>query len=211
MMKIKICGITNAPDALWAANLGADFIGLNFWPQSPRKVSLKQAQSIVDKVPGFLNVVGLFVDEPLEALAKKVEKVPLKYVQLHGRETPEYCRAAQALKVKVIKAFGVEKPLEAAEVAPYEEAADFFLFDHKTAEAPGGTGEAFPWEWLRNTAFLTKPWFLAGGLKPDNVGQAIKEAHPPMVDVCSGVERLPTRKDYEAMKNFIQNARSVKA
>ncbi|MFA5974964.1 MAG: phosphoribosylanthranilate isomerase [Elusimicrobiota bacterium] len=210
MIKVKICGITNSQDALWAANLGVDYIGLNFYPQSPRKVSLKYAKEMAAQIPPFVTVVGLFVDEPLESLTKFVQKVPLKVVQLHGQETPEYCRSVKALGVKIIKALAIEKPLEAAELSPYEGVADFFLFDHKTPEMPGGTGEAFNWEWLQNASFLTKPWFLAGGLNADNIAQAIKQLHPPAVDVCSGVERTPTRKDYEAMKRFIQTARAAK-
>lgn len=210
MIKVKICGITNSQDALWAANLGADYIGLNFFPQSPRKVSAKHAKEMAAQIPPFVTVVGLFVDEPPAALAKLVRSVPLKVVQLHGRETPEDCRAVRALGVKVIKAFGIEKHLEPADVAPYENDVDFFLFDHKTPEMPGGTGQAFNWEWIENVSFLSKPWFLAGGLTPDNVAQAIKQVRPGAVDVCSGVERTPTRKDYEAMKRFIQSARASK-
>jgi len=92
MPKVKICGITNAQDALWAANLGADFIGLNFCRQSPRKVSVKHAKRLVAALPPFVTAVGIFVDEPFESLAKIVNSVPLKMVQLHGDETTEYCR-----------------------------------------------------------------------------------------------------------------------
>ena len=97
MIKVKICGITNNQDALWAANLGADFIGLNFYPQSPRKVSAKNAKDIVSGVPPFVGVVGIFVDEPLASIAKSVKTIPLKVVQLHGSETPEDCRAVHGI------------------------------------------------------------------------------------------------------------------
>jgi phosphoribosylanthranilate isomerase len=210
MPKVKICGITNAQDALWAANLGADFIGLNFYAQSPRKVSVKHAKDLASQIPPFVTVVGLFVDEPFENVAKIVKKVSLKMVQFHGAETPEYCAQAVALGVKVIKSLRLQKPLEASDLVPYEHAVDYFLFDTYSPESAGGTGEAFNWEWIPAAAPLTKPWFLAGGLNPGNVLEAVKKLHPPMVDVSSGVEKSPTRKDYEAMKTFIQAAKSIR-
>jgi phosphoribosylanthranilate isomerase len=210
MIKIKICGMTNEQDALWAVNLGADFVGFNFYPQSPRKISVKNAKAIAAKLPPFVPVVGIFVNEPAESLAKIVKSVPLKYVQLHGSESPDDCRAVKALGVSVIKVVGLNKPLETSDVEPFNEVVDYFLFDHQTPDVPGGTGETFTWEWLQNANVLTKPWFLAGGLTPENIGKAVTLLHPPLVDVCSGVERLPTRKDFEAMKKFIQNARSAR-
>jgi phosphoribosylanthranilate isomerase len=210
MPKVKICGITNAQDALWAANLGADFIGLNFYSQSPRKVSVKHAKELAAQVPPFVTVVGIFVDEPFESLAKIIKSVPLKMVQLHGAETPDYCQQVKSLGVKVTKAVRLAKPLEAGDTAPYESFVDYFMFDTYSPDAPGGMGESFNWDWLQTASQLTKPWFLAGGLTPANILDAIKTAHPAMVDVCSGVERTPTRKDYDAMKNFIQAAKSIR-
>jgi phosphoribosylanthranilate isomerase len=208
MPKVKICGITNQEDALWASNLGADFIGLNFYSQSPRKVSVKNAMAIVDKVPGFMTTIGVFVDEPLDSLKKIVMKVPLRWVQLHGAESPEYCQEVKNLGVKVTKVLRLQKPLDALDVQPYESAVDYFMFDTYSADTAGGTGEAFNWDWLQTAQTLTKPWFLAGGLTPENIADANKKVHPPMVDVCSGIEKSPTRKDYEKMKNFIQKAKS---
>jgi len=210
MIRVKICGITNLNDARWAANLGADFVGLNFYPQSPRKVSLKNAKSIVAEMPPFVKPVGLFVDEPLESIAKIAKSVPLKIVQLHGNESPEYAQQVKALGLTVIKALGVAKPLEAVELNAYVPFVDYFLFDHKTAELPGGTGQPFDWQWLKDVSFVTKPWFLAGGLTPDNVKDGVLSTKAPGVDVCSGVERAPTRKDYDAMKTFIERVRAIK-
>jgi phosphoribosylanthranilate isomerase len=208
MPKVKICGITNAQDALWAANLGADFIGLNFFGQSPRKVSVKHAKELVSQIPPFVTVVGIFVDEPFESIAKIIKSVPLKMVQLHGSEAPEYVQQVKALGVKVTKALRLSKPLDAADTRPYESLVDYWMFDTYSPDTAGGTGEPFNWEWLQSTSHLTKPWFLAGGLTPDNVGEAIKKTHAMIVDVCSGVERAPTRKDYDKMKSFIQKAKS---
>ena len=210
MPKVKICGITNAQDALWAANLGADFIGLNFYAQSPRKVSVKHAKELASQLPPFVTAVGIFVDEPFESLAKIVKSVPLKMVQLHGSEDAEYCRQVKALGVRVSKALRLQKPLEAADTAPYENDVDYFLFDTFSADSAGGTGQTFDWEWLAASSQLVKPWFLAGGLTPANVLEAVKKTHAPLVDVSSGVEKSPTRKDYEAMKTFIQVAKSLR-
>ena len=210
MPKIKICGITNHEDALWASNLGADFVGLNFYSESPRKVSVKHAMAIVDKVPGFMSIVGVFVDEPIASLKKIVTKVPLRWVQLHGAETPDYCGEVKALGIRVIKALRLTQPLEAVDTEAYLSTVDSFMFDTYSSDTAGGTGETFNWEWLGPASSLSVPWFLAGGLTPSNVVEAIKKAHPPCVDVCSGVEKSPTRKDYEAMKSFIQAAKSIR-
>jgi phosphoribosylanthranilate isomerase len=210
MIKIKICGVTNTQDALWAANLGADYVGLNFYPASPRKISAKNAREIAAKLPPFVTAVGIFVNEALPAIAKLVKSTPLKAVQLHGQETPVFCRQVKALGVQVIKAIALQGPLDPSELAAYSDSVDLFLFDHSSGQAPGGTGETFDWTWLQAAGDLGKPWLLAGGLTPDNIGEAIKTTHPPAVDVCSGVERLPSRKDFEAMKRFIQNVRSVR-
>lgn len=207
MAKVKICGITNAQDALWAVNLGVDFLGLNFYSQSPRKVSVKHAKDLLAQIPPFIKTVGVFVDEPIETLKKTIQATGLKWVQLHGSESPETVQQAKDLGVTVIKVIPVEKPLEAADVAPYQDSVDYFMFDHRTPELPGGTGEAFDWEWIQNVSFVTKPWFLAGGLKPDNVGKAIKQTQAAFIDVCSGVEKTPKTKDYEKMKAFVQAAR----
>ena len=210
MIKVKICGVTNPQDALWAANLGADYIGLNFYAQSPRKVSPKHAQEMASQIPPFITVVGIFVDEEITAIAKLVKTVPLKAVQLHGLESPEDCQRVRELGVKVIKAFRLQKPLESADVESYAPFVDFYMFDRFSAEAAGGTGDVFDWDWVKGAAGLGKPWFLAGGLNPANVEKALKQTQAPAVDVCSGVERLPTRKDYEAMKNFIQTVKAIR-
>jgi len=209
MPKVKICGITNAQDALWAANLGADYIGLNFYSQSPRKVSVKHAKELVAQLPPFVTAVGIFVDEPFESLAKIVKSVPLKMVQLHGSESAEYVQQVKALGVKVTKALRLQKPLEAADTAPYENDVDFWMFDTFSPDQAGGTGEAFNWEWLGASAQLAKPWFLAGGLNPANILDAIKTTHAPLVDVSSGVESAPGKKDAAKVRAFIEAVRAA--
>ena len=210
MIKIKICGVTNSQDALWAANLGADFVGLNFYAQSPRKVSPKNAGEIVKQLPPFVTCVGLFVNESAASIGKIVKSSGVKAVQLHGDETPEFCMAIKALGVKIIKAFRLQTPLDVSMLAAYEPAVDWYLFDYFSPDQVGGTGQTIDPSWLGDTSLIKKPWFLAGGLKPDNIESILKQLKPPMVDVCSGVERSPTRKDYDAMKLFIQKTRSVR-
>ncbi len=211
MVKVKICGITNFDDALLAANLGADFIGLNFYKESPRKVLVKNAKEIVSKMPPFVSTVGVFVDEVMEELVKTAKKVPLKYIQLHGSETPEYCAAAaQATGLPVIKAIRVydEKSIEA--MAPYVESVSYFLLDAYVPGEPGGTGEVFNWDLAVKAKELGKPVFLAGGLTPDNLTEAILKTQPFAVDAASGVERLERRKDYDKLNKFIRAARGLK-
>jgi len=210
MTKIKICGITNEQDALWAVNLGADFIGLNFYAQSPRKVSPKNAKDIVGKLPPFVVPVGVFVDADAKSILKLVSSTPLKFAQLHGNESPDVCREIKAAGAGVIKVISLSAALNPADWSAYAEFVDYFLIDNGTGDTPGGTGQTFDWAWLETAPQLGKPWFLAGGLNPDNVAEGIKKSHPFAVDVCSGIERLPTRKDFEAMKKFIQNVRGVK-
>ena len=210
MIKVKICGITHAQDALWAANLGADFIGFNFYSQSPRKVSAKHAKDLASQIPPFVTVVGLFVDEAPTAIAKLVKSVPLKAVQLHGNESPEVAQAVKAMGVKVIKALRLEGPLDPATAAPYVPHVDYFLLDQHSPGLFGGTGQAFDWSWAERAGELGNPFFLAGGLNATNVAKGVSAVHPFGVDVCSGVERTQTRKDYDAMKAFIQAARSAK-
>jgi len=142
MIKVKICGVTNAQDALWAANLGADYIGLNFYAQSPRKVSPKHAREIASQIPPFITIVGIFVDEEAPAVAKLVKTVPLKAVQLHGSESPEYCKTIKDLGIKIIKAFRLQKPLELSDVEPYAPFVDFYMFDRFSADAAGGNGRS---------------------------------------------------------------------
>jgi phosphoribosylanthranilate isomerase len=211
MVKVKICGVTNYDDALLAANLGADFIGLNFYKDSPRKVSVKNAKEIVSKMPPFVAVAGVFVDEPLEELVKTAKKVPLKYIQLHGSETPEYCaQAAQSSGLPVIKAFRISDEKSLEEIPKYSESASFFLLDAFVPGEQGGTGEVFNWDLAVKAKEYGKPVFLAGGLTPENLTEAILKVQPFAVDAASGVERLERRKDYDKLNKFIRAARGLK-
>lgn len=212
MVKVKICGVTNYDDALLVANLGAEYIGFNFYKDSPRKVSVKMAKDVIAKMPPFVQSVGVFVDEELAEVVKTAKKCGLKLVQLHGQESPEYCwDAAAQTGCGIIKAFRIadEKSLEALPF--YQDSVSYFLLDAYVAGEPGGTGEVFNWELaVKAKELVSKPVFLAGGLTPENIADAIEKVQPFAVDAASGVERLPKRKDYDKMKTFIRRARGLK-
>ena len=231
MPKIKVCGITNLIDASWAVTLGADYLGFNFYKRSPRKISITQAVEIISKLPATYDPVGVFVDEDIEHILKVIEKCKLKLVQLHGKESPEYCYAlnsqlstarlshsarAQAegspksLNSKLIKAFRIKSEASIRYIARFKDVVDYFLLDTYISGVEGGTGETFNWEIAIKAKQYNKPMFLAGGLTPENVKDAIERVLPFAVDVASGVERLPRRKDYDKLKNFIVNVKSVK-
>lgn len=208
MAKVKICGVTNEEDATWAVNLGAQYVGLNFHKDSPRKVSPEQAAKITAKVPPFVTTVGVFVEQTPEQIVKIAQKANLGAIQLHGDQTPEDCRAiAEKLETPLIKVFrvGEEKDLEG--IAAFEGAVQYLMLDARVDGQPGGTGQTFPWELAAKAKFARLPVFLAGGLTPDNVADAIEAAQPFAVDVASGVEKSPKRKDYDKMKKFIEAAK----
>ncbi len=210
MVKVKICGVTNYDDALLVTNLGADFIGFNFWPESPRKVSVNGARDIMEKLPPFITAAGVFVDEDPSVLERTAKKSGIKIVQLHGKETPDYCKKVKdATGCRLIKAFRIEGEGSLLALSEYRDSADYFLLDAYVEGVPGGTGESFNWDAAARAADFGKQIFLAGGLTPDNVGEAIEKACPFAVDVASGVERLPRRKDYDKMSAFIRHARGL--
>ena len=210
--KIKICGVTNVADANLVASLGADYLGLNFYKESPRKVSVKMAKDVAAMLPPFTIPVGVFVDEVIEELVKTVKKSGVKMVQLHGSESPEYCRLVkEKTALPVIKAFRVVDESAIDNILSYSDSCDYYLFDAYVEGQPGGTGEVFNWDLVTTMKLkgLVKPFFLAGGLTPENVEQAIEKVEPFAVDVASGVERLPSRKDFDKMKVFVRNARGL--
>jgi len=212
-MKVKICGITNKDDATWALNYGADFLGVNFWKGSKRYVSPTNAEGWVPALPTFASVIGVFVDADPGDIASLAAKLNLRGVQLHGAETPDYVRLLKkALEINetpplIIKAIRVKGPDSAAELAAFAPLVDYFLLDSFVEGEPGGTGATFDWAWIEPAKALGKPVFLAGGLTPDNVKDAVKKTMPFAVDVASGVEKSPKRKDLEKMRAFITNAK----
>lgn len=205
MMKAKICGITNEEDATWAVNLGAHFIGLNFHSESPRKVSVDLAARIAKKVPPFVPLVGVFVNQTPAEIVKIAQKVGLGGIQLHGDQTPDDCRAiAGQLESFVMRAFRIGGEADLEPLAAFKEVCKYFLLDARVEGQPGGTGQTFPWDLAARAKSFGVPIFLAGGLTPENVEAAVEAAQPFAVDVASGVEKSPKRKDYDKMKKFLE-------
>jgi len=200
MVKIKICGITNLEDALLAAELGADALGFIFFPQSPRKVAPETAREIIAQLPPFVASVGVFVDEAAAVLKELAARVGLDWVQLHGQESPEYCRS---LGRRVIKGFRIKDENSLRELEPYRDAVQAFLLDTYKKGQVGGTGEVFDW-YLAREAKKFGQIILAGGLTPENVAQAIAIALPAAVDAASGTEAEPGRKDPAKLRAFFR-------
>jgi len=203
MVRIKICGITNLEDARLAAGLGADALGFIFYPQSPRKVEPDAARAIIAQLPPLVISVGVFVDEEAATLRELAARVGLDWLQLHGQESPEYCRN---LGRRVIKGVRIKDEASLAALADYQNAVQAFLLDTYKKGQIGGTGETFDWT-LARQAKKYGPIILAGGLTPANVDQAIKIARPEAVDAASGVEAAPGKKDPEKLRNFFAAVR----
>jgi phosphoribosylanthranilate isomerase len=200
MVRIKICGITNLDDALLAADLGADALGFIFYPKSPRHLAPEAAREIIAQLPPFVAAVGVFVDEEAARVRDLAAKVRLDWVQLHGQESPEYCRH---LGRKVIKGFRIQGESSLQEIEPFQGAAQALLLDTYKPGQVGGTGEIFDWP-LARQAKKYGPIILAGGLTPDNVAQAIRVAQPQAVDTASGTEAAPGKKDPEKLRAFFK-------
>jgi len=200
--RVKICGITRLKDALDAVEHGADALGFVFVPESPRFISADRAQAIIRKLPPFVSVVGVFMDAPVEKVLSHVQRCGLTAVQLHGAESPEDCRR---LPVRVIKAFRVKGARLPARISRY--AVDAILLDTYSFGVPGGTGRIFPWD----VAVRAKKYgriVLAGGLNGQNVLEAIRIVQPYAVDVSSGIEQSPGKKDARLLKEFIHKVKS---
>jgi phosphoribosylanthranilate isomerase len=197
-MFMKICGLTNEEDAAYAAAAGATALGVIFAPASPRRVTADAAREIVRAVPADVPVVGVFVDTPLDEIVATVAHTGIRVVQLHGDEPESY---AAALKMPLLRATGVDVPVESWPGAT-------LLLDAVSAGARGGTGRRVDWVQAAAIAQRRKT-VLAGGLTPDNVAEAIATVRPFGVDVSSGVEGAPGRKDRDKVSRFIDNARKA--
>jgi phosphoribosylanthranilate isomerase len=208
MVKVKVCGITTLADAEKALEFGADALGFNFYAASPRCITTTQAHAILERLPPGACNVALFVNETKEKVrdtlaAGKLPKRGQGYsgLQFHGEETAEYCRG---WPLKVIKAFRLKEKDSLSGMKAFP--ADFYLLD-SWSSGYGGSGAAFPWEWLAGVD--TKKLILSGGLTSDNVAEAIRRIRPYGVDVCSGVEVRPGIKDHAKLKAFIDIAKSA--
>ena len=205
--KLKFCGITRLDDAELAVAAGAWAIGLIFWPRSPRRAELDAAAEIAAAVKRRAEVAGVFVNATLDHVAQTADAVGLTMLQFHGDEGPAYCaEAARRTGAKIIKAGRVRSGADVQALTTFH--TDYHLLDSYTAGVPGGTGETFSWEIARAHRGRI-PVILSGGLTPDNVGDAIAAVHPYAVDVASGVELSPGRKDPEKLQAFAAAVRST--
>jgi phosphoribosylanthranilate isomerase len=203
-VKVKICGITNAPDALAAVEAGADALGFMFYEKSPRQVTIRQAAEIIRELPPFVLKVGVFVDAPEDTVTRAIGDCALTMLQFHGNETPEYCAQFGLMSMKAFRIRDAAS-LDALQEYPTEA----WLLDAFVADKLGGTGEKFNWDLAIEAKKFGRPIFLAGGLTPANVAEAVRTVHPFAVDVSSGVEATPGKKDHAKVRDFVAAAKSV--
>lgn len=204
MAKSKICGITNLEDAIFAAGCGSHALGFNFYPRSPRYITPENAGQIISHLPRRVLKVGVFVNEPLDSIARIAEISGLTAIQLHGDEGPEFIADTKRITgLPVIKAARVAAGFDASSVLQY--GADAILLDTYSASEYGGTGETFNWDLALEVQKIFPKVYLAGGLSPENVQRAVLTARPYAVDACSLLESEKGRKDQDAVKRFIEN------
>ncbi|ATW24382.1 phosphoribosylanthranilate isomerase [Candidatus Formimonas warabiya] len=210
MTWIKICGITNGADARLAVSLGVDALGFIFAP-SKRQVKAERVQEIVAGLPEGPEKIGVFLDQREEEVKGIAASCRLTGLQFHGSETPEYCK--RFFGYRVIKAFRVNESTGWEQIDSYlkSEAVDYLLFDTYVPGTPGGTGQTFPWKVVREQDFRGVPVIVAGGINPSNVLQAITEAQPFGIDVGSGVEEEPGRKNGDKLKELVRKVREREA
>lgn len=202
-MKVKICGITNFRDAQCSLSAGADFLGFVFYDKSPRAVGCSKARGIIRQLPGSIKTVGVFVNESAENVRRIAKECRLDFLQFHGDESPDYCRQFKGFKV--IKAFRIGKSFPAKKIGKYKSC--LLLFDTFQKQAYGGTGKTFDWQLLKRVR--ARKFFVSGGLNPENIGKVLKKIRPYGVDVSSGVERRPGKKDVKLVRQFIKAVKLV--
>ncbi|MGD1043810.1 MAG: phosphoribosylanthranilate isomerase [Bacteroidota bacterium] len=204
-MKVKICGITNIDDTLYVAELGADALGFIFVKSSPRYIAPKTARKIIQELPPFIVPVGIFVDAPQEEIIGVIEQTGIKCVQLHGNETP---KQLAGFPVPVYKSFRVDSSFNPEILRRYKGSA--YLLDTKISGELGGTGQTFDWE----LAVKAKEYgriILAGGLTPENIMEAVRTVQPYAVDVNSGVEESPGKKDHTKLKLLFEKLNQIES
>ena len=208
MTLVKICGITNLDDALAAIAAGADALGFNFYRPSPRYISPRSAREIIEQLPASVLTVGVFVNEESpEAVMSIANEASIKAAQLHGDESPVYCRELAA-HTSVIKTLAVSDSFDPKLACEYQ--VDAIMLDTRDNRLRGGTGRVFDWSIAQQVSRLVPKLYLAGGLSPENVEEAINRVCPYAVDACSSLEDRPGTKNQERMRAFIDTVRSVK-
>jgi phosphoribosylanthranilate isomerase len=205
--RIKVCGMRELAEVAGVVAAGVDAIGLIFVEQSPRYIDPERAREIVASLPPFVDAVGVFVDQEAAAVNEIVRYCGLTMVQLHGAESPAYCAE---IACRVMKVFRVRESLTAEDLASYADEVSAFLFDTFQEKVAGGTGQTFAWSLLEKLA-SPRPVVLAGGLTPENVGEAVRQARPFAVDLNSGVEFAPGRKDLAKVRAAVAQVAAADA
>jgi len=204
MTKVKICGNTNVEDARLAIDLGADYLGFIF-TESKRKVDISRASHIINSIEHFQNYVAVFFNQPRQEVERIVEELDIRILQFHGEETARYCESFMKRGFTVIKTFRIKDKMSLKRLDEYN--VSHFLFDAYSKEQAGGSGITFDWDVIEDHPYVHDQLFLAGGLNPDNLRHAIDRIHPFAVDVASGVEIEPGKKDPVALESFIKIAK----
>lgn len=208
----KICGLTDDAAVEAAVQHGADMLGFVFFPASPRNLSAEQAEALLHNVPSGIDRVGVFVDPETDFLDKILARARLDLLQLHGDETPERCRAISIyFGLPIIKAIKVSSKADLKAAKAYEDAVDWLMFDAKPpkdATRPGGNAASFDWSIMQGAKF-NRPWLLSGGLTPENISLAVRQSGASAVDVSSGVESAPGKKDPAKIRAFLDAARAL--
>lgn len=205
MTLVKICGITNLDDALAAVTAGVDALGFNFYKPSPRYITPQHAREIIEQLPGSILTVGVFVNEESNTVRAIANEAGLRALQLHGDESPEYCRALTGFYI--IKTFAVSDSFDIQAPRAYE--VEAIMLDTKHHNLRGGTGQVFDWSVAKQLRPTISKLFLAGGLSPENVENAVEIVRPFAVDACSALEDRPGIKNHERMRVFVNMVRGV--
>lgn len=203
-VKVKICGLTNYEDAFAAADMGADMVGFNFYQKSPRYLKPEKAAKIIDQLPAFVDVVGLFVNAPFDQITQTIEQCQLDWVQLHGDETNKFCEQFRSLNTRTMKAIRVRDKRDIKRAEEYF--TDAILLDAFDPKKYGGTGLSFDWNIIGN---ISKRVFLAGGISAENIEKAVKLGIYG-IDVCSGIESRPGKKDHAKMRKLFDKIRDLR-
>jgi phosphoribosylanthranilate isomerase len=207
--RVKICGLTTLEDARFASGALADYLGFIFFDESPRYIEPAKAGAIINWLEGAKKV-GVFVNQALDDVNSIATQTGIDYVQLHGNESPEYCKLIDKPVIKVFRVNDETDPEELnQQLSEYENVAEFFLFDTKAGNQWGGTGKVFDWSVLKELK-SDKPYFLSGGLTPGNVSEAIESVKPYAIDLSSGVESAPGLKDFDKIEALFDVLRDVR-
>ncbi len=204
IVKVKICGLTNYEDAAAALDMGADILGFNFYEKSPRFIEPEDAVRIIDRLPAFIDTAGVFVNASLDQIHKAINTCQLNWVQMHGDETAQFCDLLRSLNIKTMKAIRVKSQNDIRKADEYF--TDAILLDAFDPEKYGGTGLSFDWNIIGH---IRKRIFLAGGINPDNVVEAVEHGVYG-IDICSGIEERPGKKDHKKMKQIFENIRYLR-